>query len=130
MTERRPVGRDIRARIKRAVVDWSVSPEQRLVVIEALGREAYPLHRDSRLRAGALSAIAYSVAGGTDHATKVSAAATAELFMAAGFLFDDVMDEEEPPPGSSVGKQTATALDVLLIAQASFADADPIRVVR
>lgn len=121
---------DVAFGIKRAVHSWAASKEQRLAVLQALQREAFPLHRHARMRAGTLSAAAFDIAANTrpgdeietDGGLRLQAAAITELYMAAGFLLDDVMDDEVIKT-SSIGHETGLGTVVLLIANAMLDDA-------
>ncbi|MDA1035504.1 MAG: polyprenyl synthetase family protein [Chloroflexi bacterium] len=99
-----------------------MSAEQRLQVLGALRRDDFPLNPNARMRAGVLSATGYRIAGGPDITTEASVAAITELYMAASFLLDRVMDEEVSHD-SSIGVETALGTTVLLIAEAALDDA-------
>ena len=121
---------DVAFGIKRAILLWAVPKEQRLAVLQALQREAFPLHRHARMRAGTLSAAAFDIAASTQRdadpeacaALRIQAAAITELYMAAGFLLDDVMDDEVVK-GSTIGHETGLGTVVLLIANSMLDEA-------
>lgn len=118
---------DVALTIKRAIQLWATSKEQRLAVLQALHREAFPLHRHSRMRAGTLSAAAFDIAANAQPKPpaphlRIHAAAIAEMYMASGFLLDDVMDSEIPAH-STVGHETGLGTVVLLLADTMLDEA-------
>jgi hypothetical protein len=121
---------DVALGIKRAVHSWAVSTEQSLAVLQALQRESFPLHRHARMRAGALSAAAFDIAANnhldtnleTQAQLRVQAAVITELFMASGFILDDVMDGDTPA-SSTVGIEAGLGTVLLFIANATLDEA-------
>ena len=82
------------------------------------------------MRAGTLSAAAFDIAANArqgaeleaDAELRLQAAAITELYMAAGFLLDDVMDDEIIKD-SSIGHETGLGTVVLVIANAMLDEA-------
>jgi geranylgeranyl pyrophosphate synthase len=109
----------IQARVGSLVHDLALTAELRERALACLRRESFPLHPRSRCRAGTLSALAYDIAGGTDRDTAIGGAAAVELYMAAGYTLDHVMDDEVPL-GTNTGIETALAR---LMAEAALDEA-------
>jgi hypothetical protein len=63
---------------------------------------------------GTLAGHAYDVVGGTDPSVRDQSAATVELFVAASYVLDRVMDEEVPSD-STVGLETAYGTGLVLL---------------
>ena len=109
----------IRERIEHAVERSASTAEQRDGALCVLRRESFPLHPESRCRVGLLASLAYEAAGGTDPEVALDGAAAMELYMAAGYVLDHVMDDEVPSD-STVGMEAALGTTLLLIAEATL----------
>ncbi len=114
----------LRAGVLRAARKYCDNPGQRAAVLKRLARPGYALHSESPCRSGVLALQVYkSICGELDEPAW-QAAVAAELYMEAGFLFDDVADEEiDPRLGSSVAEEVALALTILNCGAAAACEA-------
>ena len=101
----------LKTRIKTAVTEHCPEPAQRKAALGVLGRPGFALHNDSKCRAGVLALeIYHAVRGGLDEVAWL-AATSCELYIEAGFLFDDIADgDAEPASDSSLAAELALAL--------------------
>ena len=89
-----PVPVELRRHIRETIHRYCSDVSLRDAVLEALALPGFALHPEARCRAGQLGFESYlALRGSADEAAWGSASA-AELYMEAGFLFDDVADHE------------------------------------
>jgi geranylgeranyl pyrophosphate synthase len=101
----------LKARIQSEVAEHCPEPAQQKAALGVLGRPGFALHEKSKCRAGVLALEIYQAARGhLDDVAWLAATAT-ELYIEAGFLFDDVADgDAEPVADSSLAAELALAL--------------------
>ena len=101
----------IRDEITRIVEFYCEEPTQRELMLRALVRRGYALHPKAHCRAGAFTLEIYQFVSGSLRDAALRGPAGVELLMNAGFMFDEVADEEiNPDDGLSAAEELALAI--------------------
>ncbi len=114
----------LKGRIRAKVAENCTEPSQQEAVLDVLIRPGFALHRESRCRAGVLALEVYRSARARLDDQAWLAAVAIELYIEAGFLFDDVADgDAEPAPSSSLAAELALAITLMSCAATVACDA-------
>lgn len=100
----------LKRQVRHQLLRYCQVPCHREAVLELLSRPGYVLHPDARCRAGVLALATYESVRGSLSEGAYLAAAAAELYVEAGFLFDNVADGQA---GDSSPEELAIAIAVL-----------------
>ena len=99
-------------------------PVHRDAALVVLTRPGYALHPESGRRAGVVALEVYRTILGKLDENAWPAAAAVELYMEAGFLFDDVADQEvDPDLASTCSEELALAITLMNCGVAAACDA-------
>lgn len=114
----------LKTEIERTISQYCDEPLHRDAVLRALARPGFALHPSARCRAGALALEIYRAIRGQPSDAAWLAAAAVELYLEAGFLFDDVADQEVDPGLDSSGpEELALAITMMNCGVAAAYDA-------
>ena len=115
---------ELKANIERTISRDCDEPQLRDAVLSALRRPGFALHPDAHCRAGGLALGVYRAIRGGLSEPAWHAAAAAELYIEAGFLFDDVADREiDEGLGSSISEEVTLAITLMNCGVAAAAEA-------
>jgi geranylgeranyl pyrophosphate synthase len=114
----------LKAEIEKAIRQHCDEPPLRDAVLSTLRRPGFALHQDARCRAGGLTLGAYmAIRGGLSEPAWHAAAAT-ELYIEAGFLFDNVADDDiDESLGTSISEEITLAITLMNCGVAAVSEA-------
>lgn len=105
---------ELKQEIRDAVYKYCTESIHRDTTIQALCRPGFALHPDSKCRAGLLTLEIYAAITGVKDAQAIRAATAVELIMEAGFMFDNVADDEVDTSGGITSAQELALAITLL----------------
>ncbi len=126
MTHKRtvPIPSELRSRVRQTVRRYCDEPSLRDAAFKALTRPGFALHPEARGRAGLVCLESYRAVHGALDGAGWAAASAAELYMEAGFLFDNVADKDVVERGgSSESEELALALTLMNCGTAAACEA-------
>ncbi len=114
----------LQAEVRRLVTDHGADPLLQDAMLRVLARPGFALHPKARCRAGLLVLEVHQLISGRSGPAAVKAAAAAEIYMQAAYLFDHLADRDQgPDDGLGPAQELAIAIALLTCAQGAVCEA-------
>jgi geranylgeranyl pyrophosphate synthase len=114
----------LQAEVRHLITSYGEDPLLQDAMHRVLARPGFALHPEARCRAGLLVLQMHRLIAGRSGPAAIRAAAAAEIYMQAAYLFDHLADRDQrPDDGLAAPEEMATAIALLTCAQGAVCEA-------